>query len=118
MNNVTQLFTDEIKAIIWRRNFFREVEDLRSILLPIKKAILALEHKGTTLVDCFIQLIVMVAAIKDLPEIGTRSFRNQCQSAFDKRWHEFNFDLYLLAFFLHPYYRGIYFYFYFYFIIL
>ena len=45
--------------------------------------------------------------IKDLSQAGTVTFQTQCQAAFDKRWNQFNFDLYLLAYFLHPRYRGI-----------
>jgi len=93
-------------SIISRRNFFRDVEDLQSILKPIKKAVVILEHKNTTLVDCFICLIIMAASIKELPQIGTTNFHSQCQIIFNKRWQEFNFDLYLLAYFLHPKYRG------------
>jgi hypothetical protein len=90
-----------------KRNFFRNVEDLRALLLPIKKAIVNLEYKSTTLADCFINLVTMAATIKELSRIETR-FSNECQRVFDRRWKEFNFDYYLLAYFLHPKYRGIY----------
>jgi hypothetical protein len=69
-----------------------------------------LEHKSTTLADCFINLIIMAAAIKELSQSGIQGFREECQKAFDRRWNEFNFDYYLLAYFLHPKYRGIYIY--------
>lgn len=49
----------------------------------------------------------MATMIKDLSQAGTVTFQTQCQAAFDKRWNQFNFDLYLLAYFLHPQYRGI-----------
>src|SRR5688572_26537864 len=94
-------------SIICRHNFFRDVEDLRSILNPIKKAVVILEHKNTTLSDCFIGLATMAASIKEL--VGTNDFYSKCETVFNKRWQEFNFDLYLLAYFLHPKYRGKYF---------
>ncbi|RHZ81944.1 hypothetical protein Glove_116g18 [Diversispora epigaea] len=74
--NESQLLNLEIISILRKQNFFRNVKDLRTILLPIKKAIINLEHKSTTLADCFSIL-----------------------------WKEFNFDYYLLAYFLHPKYR-------------
>ena len=79
---------------------------MRSILNPIKKAVIILEHKNTTLVDCFICLAIMAASIKELPQVGINNFHSECETIFNKRWQEFNFDLYLLAYFLHPKYRG------------
>ena len=101
-----QLFNNEILSIICRRNFFRDIEDLRSILNPIKKAVVMLEHKNAILADCFICLAIIATSIKELPQVGTVNFRSQCETIFNKRWQEFNFDLYLLAYFLHPKYRG------------
>ncbi|RHZ57047.1 hypothetical protein Glove_395g92 [Diversispora epigaea] len=34
-----------------------------------------------------------------------QNFSKECQNVFDKRWKEFNFDYYLLTYFLHPKYR-------------
>jgi hypothetical protein len=81
---------------------------LRTILLPIKKAIINLEHKSTTLADCFINLVIMATAIKELSQTSNQNFSKECQNVFDKRWKEFNFDYYLLAYFLHPKYKNIY----------
>ncbi len=33
-------------------------------------------------------------------------FKNKCIAIFNKRWKQFNTEVYLLAFFLHPKYRG------------
>ena len=71
-----------------------------SILNPIKKAVVILEHKNATLADCFICLAIMATSIKELPQVGTNSFHSGCETIFNKRWQEFNFDLYLLAYFL------------------
>jgi len=49
----------------------------------------------------------MAAAIKELPDMGIQSFRHECQLAFDHRWQQFDFKIYLLAYFLHPQYQGI-----------
>ena len=33
-------------------------------------------------------------------------FKNKCIAIFNKRWKQFNTEVYLLAFFLYPKYRG------------
>ncbi|RHZ63848.1 hypothetical protein Glove_327g60 [Diversispora epigaea] len=66
LENESQLLNLEIISILRKQNFFRNVKDLRTILLPIKKAIINLEHKSTTLADCFINLVIMATAIKEL----------------------------------------------------
>ena len=72
-------------SIIHHHNFFRNVENLQLILNPIKKAIVILEHKNTTLADCFICLITMAASIKELSQVGTINFYNKYQAIFNKR---------------------------------
>ena len=77
-----------------------------SVVEPIKKALKCLEFKTTTLADCFIEIIKLFAAIKDLPETRHISFRNECINIFNKRWRQFDIELYMLAYILHPKYRG------------
>ena len=49
----------------------------------------------------------MAISINELPtQVGNVNFRSQCQTIFDKRWQEFNFNLYILAYFLHLKYQG------------
>ncbi|RHZ86805.1 hypothetical protein Glove_44g27 [Diversispora epigaea] len=105
LENESQLLNLEIISILRKQNFFRNVKDLRTILLPIKKAIINLEHKSTTLADCFINLVIMATVIKELSQTSNQNFSKECQNVFDKRWKEFNFNYYLLAYFLHPKYR-------------
>ncbi|RHZ48736.1 hypothetical protein Glove_543g99 [Diversispora epigaea] len=105
LENEPQLLNLEIISILRKQNFFRNVKDLRTILLPIKKAIINLEHKLTTLANCFINLVIMATAIKELSQISNQNFSKECQNVFDKRWKEFNFNYYLLAYFLHLKYR-------------
>ncbi|RHZ45533.1 hypothetical protein Glove_672g5 [Diversispora epigaea] len=47
----------------------------------------------------------MATAIKELSQTSNQNFSKECQNVFDKRWKEFNFDYYFLAYFLHPKYR-------------
>lgn len=82
-----------------------EVEVLQTILKPIKEAVKCLETKSATLADCFLQLIRLSYAIKTLPESNSL-FQQKCIEAFNKRWKQFDFRLYMLAYLLHPSYRG------------
>ena len=77
-----------------------------SVIEPIKKALKCLEFKTTTLADCFIEIIKLFAAIKDLPETQHELFHNECINIFNKRWKQFDIELYMLAYILHPKYRG------------
>ena len=87
--------------------FFQDVEELIKIIQPIKEIITSLEFKSTTLTDCFIQLIKLSVAVKIYPTIANSSFRTYCLEQFDKRWNQFDFNIYMLAYFLHPLYRGL-----------
>ncbi|RHZ82263.1 hypothetical protein Glove_110g116 [Diversispora epigaea] len=83
LENESQLLNLEIISILQKQNFFRNVKDLRTILLPIKKAIINLEHKLTTLADYFINLVIMTTAIKELSQTNTglqiNTFRIICE---------------------------------------
>ena len=85
-----------------------EIEELQSILKPIKEAVKYLEMKNATLADCFLQLIKLSYSIKNLSAIHI-TFQQQCTKAFNKRWKQFDFRLYVLAYLLHPLYRDTYF---------
>jgi hypothetical protein len=85
-----------------------EIEELQSILKPIKEAVKYLEMKNATLADCFLQLIKLSYSIKNLSATHI-TFQQQCTEAFNKSWKQFDFRLYMLAYLLHPLYRGTYF---------
>jgi hypothetical protein len=48
----------------------------------------------------------MARAISDISSHQNQEFKKACIAIFNKRWKEFNIDIYMLAFFLHPKYRG------------
>jgi hypothetical protein len=75
-------------------------------LKPIKTAITLLESANTNLSDCFIQLILLANAIKKLSSQVITEFQQHCIEIFNKRWASFDPNIYILAFFLHPGYRG------------
>jgi hypothetical protein len=67
---------------------------------------LVLEGDNTTLADCYVQLLRIAAFFKSMSTEDYRTLRNSCINIFNKRYAEFDQDIYLLAFFLHPRYRG------------
>jgi hypothetical protein len=54
----------------------------------------------------FLELIKMAAAIKQTSNYLDSDFKKECIKIYNKRWMQFDTDLYLVAFFLHPKYRG------------
>ena len=109
MNENPNLITNRtVKQILKLPFFFSDLKILVKILSPIRTAIMNLEAQSTTLADCFIQFVGLAAAIKKIPNLRINEFKNYCKQVFNKRWNDFNTDIYLLAYFLHPGYRGMY----------
>lgn len=81
--------------------------------MPAKRAIQAIEAKSSNMALIFLELIKMAVAIKQLPNSLNSEFKKKCISVFNKRWAQFDIDIYLVTYFLHPNYRGNFNYFYF-----
>jgi len=108
--NDSQALTEKLRSYITSREFWTNVECLRNVLEPVKVAVKTVESSSTKFADVFLVLIKMAVAIKAMPTIETTQtrleFRKKCIIFYNKRWSEFDTDLYLLAYFLHPKYRG------------
>ena len=77
------------------------------MLSPIKKAVKSVEFTSTTMADVFVELIKLAISIKEVPPlINNNQFKQKCYGIFNKRWKQFDTNIYMLAFFLHPQYRG------------
>ncbi|GET04043.1 ribonuclease H-like domain-containing protein [Rhizophagus clarus] len=72
----------------------------------LQHAILMLERTYTTLADCYLYLFRIATFFKQMLMNDYRSLKNSCIKAFNERYKEFDEDIYLLAFFLHPQYKG------------
>ncbi|CAG8822037.1 3983_t:CDS:2, partial [Gigaspora margarita] len=94
----------EIANLIANEDFFTMCRLVHSVWQPIKEAIYALETNEATLADCFAYLIKLAIAIIRLPEINT--FKIPAIHIFNRRYEEFLHLLYILAYFIHPQYRG------------
>lgn len=78
-----------------------------AVLLPLKTAVLNLEKTNVNLADCFIQLIKLAVSVNKIPnERGIIGFKNHCIKVINNRWKSFEINPYLLAYYLHPLYRG------------
>ncbi|CAB5180156.1 unnamed protein product [Rhizophagus irregularis] len=105
-NHEHEISNEAVKAILKKRGFFDDIRILSDILKLIKKAILMLEGSNVTLADCYLHLLRIAAFFKSMPTDDYKELRNSCISIFNKRYKEFDEDIYLLGFFLHPKYRG------------
>ena len=97
------------KNLINDRQFWINVEQLRNLIIPVKRAVKDVEFQGTTLADVFVELVKIAIAVQEIPAPLNDQFRRDCIAIYNKRWKQFDTDLYLLAYFLHPSYRGNYF---------
>jgi hypothetical protein len=77
---------------------------VRLVWQPIKEIIHMLESNDATLADCFIYLIKLAVSIDRLPEVN--NFKLPAIHVFNRRYEEFLHPLYILAYYIHPEYRG------------
>lgn len=97
-----------LRDLVNNRIFWSNVESLANILEPAKSAVKSIESTNTNMADVFITLIQMASAIKALPTEGLedlKEFRKKCIQFYNNRWRQFDFELYLLSYFLHPKFR-------------
>ncbi|CAG8446723.1 5495_t:CDS:2 [Dentiscutata heterogama] len=108
LENEAQVFDRSIavKNLIINRQFWIDAEQLRNILGPVKQAVKDVEFRTTLLADVFVELVKMAITIQETSVLYNNQFRRDCISIYNKHWNEFDTDLYLLSFFLHPAYRG------------
>src|SRR5205814_1321399 len=94
-----------VKDILCDQNFFENCKIIASVLHPLKVSVGCLESRTSTLADCYIHLVSLAGAIYRL-SIQNIQFKYYCIEKFNERWNEFTNDINILAFFLHPLYRG------------
>jgi len=80
---------------------------LTSVLLPLKNTVTYLEGSDINLADCFLSLIRLAVKINMIPNDDVHlNFKNHCIKAVNDRWDSIDILPYMLAYFLHPSYRG------------
>jgi hypothetical protein len=74
---------------------------------PIKEAILTLKSNKATLADCYFSLAYLGQSINKISEDDHMMFRQHAIKIFNERFTLYDFDEYLLAYYIHPGYKGI-----------
>jgi len=101
-----EITSKSVKKLLKKREFFEEVASLSQILLPINNTIKILESDNSTLADVFVQMVYLAYKLKNINISNMNGLKRHSICAFNKRWNEFQVNPYLLAYFLHPGYRG------------
>ncbi|RIB04622.1 hypothetical protein C2G38_2148936 [Gigaspora rosea] len=94
------------KNYITLGSFYDDLYFMTTVLRPIKESIVQLESRDSTLADCFIYLIKLASTIYQMPQDQHVIFRRHCVNSINRRLLEFNNDIYYLAYFLHPKFKG------------
>jgi hypothetical protein len=107
VNEHSGIIKENVAKSIMARGFFHDVNLVLKVLEPLKNAILSVEASNTTFADCFIALICLASAINKIPfERGLIGFRYHTINSINNRWNSFDSMPFILAYFLHPGYRG------------
>ncbi len=105
--NLNVIINEAIKTIInWKRGFFNDIIDLANIMKPIKEAILNLESSKAILADCYFYLAYLGQSINKISEDDHVIFRQYVIKIFNERFKAYDFDEYLLAYYIHPGYKS------------
>jgi hypothetical protein len=74
---------------------------------PIRDAILSLESSKATLADCYFSFACLGQSINKISnENENARFRQHAIKTFNERFKMYDFDEYLLAYYIHPGYKG------------
>ena len=86
LRNPDEITNKDVKKLLRKHAFYKEVNTLSKILRPIKTAIAMVEDKQTNLMDAFIQMIRLAYILKNTVTIGLNQFRRHVIQIFNKRW--------------------------------
>ncbi|CAG8772647.1 20033_t:CDS:2 [Cetraspora pellucida] len=95
-----------VKTYIKSCGFFDNILDISNVLKPISNTIVCLESKTANLANCYLGYIKLAIAIKNIFQDQNLMFYRKCTSIFNERFRTFDYDEYLLAYYLHPEYRA------------
>ena len=90
-----------------KRKFFSDVYELENVMKPIRDAILSLESSKLTLADCYFSLACLGQSINKIPDENENvGFCQHAIKSFNEHFKLYDFDKYLLSYYIHPGYRG------------
>jgi hypothetical protein len=97
----------KVISIINNRSFFYDIENLYKIMKPLAYAMSIIQSASITLADCYLILsYLQFVTDKFADNTETRMFGRYVKKVVNIRLKEFQKDLYLSAYYLHPKYRG------------
>ena len=96
--------SSQVKERIKNDGFYSMCQMVSRIMEPIKDCILKLEARTATLADCYIQMLKLAAMINRLP--SSNILKTTIIKIYNCRYKEFDHEAYLLSYYLHPLYRG------------
>ena len=74
---------------------------------PIKDAILSLESSKATLADCYLSLACLGQSINKISDENEHvMFRQYAIKIFNERFKMYDYNEYLLSYYIHPGYKG------------
>ncbi|GES96156.1 ribonuclease H-like domain-containing protein [Rhizophagus clarus] len=94
----------QVKNQLKNNEFFSIGQTVARIMEPIKDCILKLEARTATLADYYIQMLKLAATINRIPSSNT--LRSAIIGIYNHRYQEFDYEVYLLSYYLYPSYRG------------
>ncbi|SRR6266542_999765 len=108
INKNSDMITSEaIKIIInQKRGFFNDINDLANIIKSIKEAILTFESNKVTLIDYYFALAYLGLLISKISKDNYMIFRQYIIKIFNKHFILYDFDKYLLIYYIHFRYKG------------
>ncbi|RGB23423.1 hypothetical protein C1646_774522 [Rhizophagus diaphanus] len=105
--NSNIIMSEAVKIIInQKREFFNNVYDLSNVIKPIRNAILSFESSKSTLADCYFFLTCLSQSINKVSENENVNFHQHAIKSFNKHFKMYDFDEYLLSYYIHLNYRG------------
>jgi hypothetical protein len=90
--------------LLQNEEFYSKCRQIASILKPIKELTNILEAPNANLAECFIGLIKLATSINRIH--SENQWKTLIINKFNSRFDEFINDKYILAYWLHPLYRG------------
>jgi GNAT superfamily N-acetyltransferase len=97
----------KVVNVINNRSFFYDIENLYKIMKPLAYAMSIIQSASLALADCYLILSYLhLATDQFIDNTETRMFGRHVRKVVNIRLKEFQNDLYLSAYYLHPKYRG------------
>ena len=96
--------SSQVKERIKNDGFYSMCQMVSRIMEPIKDCILKLEARTATLANCYVQMLKLAAMINRIP--SSNILKTTIIRIYNRRYKEFDHEAYLLSYYVHPLYHG------------